>query len=168
MLIHETGHSLDLQGAYPDHPLSKSKAWLDAFAADSKVPDGYAQSRMIEDVAQSTVVAMYDLVVPGGVGKVQKHANEIWNQYFVIQKEASAAGNLLVPGGTCWRRFPNSPPVPVVDSNQRQGHNQRRALGRRRMCPCPRVLRRSPLRNTIQRKYAIIDDNNLCASVLAI
>ena len=115
VLIHETAHSLDLQFAFQDKPLSGSKTWNSSFAKDSKVPDGYAQTRMIEDVAQNTVVATYNLNVPGGFANVQPGWKAIYNQYSTVQTEASGAGNLLVPGGTCWQRMANSPPVQTSD-----------------------------------------------------
>ncbi|CAF9943195.1 MAG: hypothetical protein ALECFALPRED_010827 [Alectoria fallacina] len=42
VFIHETGHSLDLLGAYLDKPLSGSKRWLAQYARDSHVPDPYS------------------------------------------------------------------------------------------------------------------------------
>ena len=128
VLVHETGHSLDLLGAYSIDHLSTSQNWTDAMAKDSKVPDGYAQSNVREDVAQNTVVAAFDINVPGGFGKIQPKAGEIWNQYFLIEKEASIAGNLLNPGGKCGRRLTNSPPVPMVQPSHSSGPAHRRAL----------------------------------------
>ena len=127
VLIHETGHSLDLQGAYNNSPLSKSKAFNDAFAKDSNVPDGYAQTNMVENVAQNTMVAMYDLNVPGGLAKVQRNPNAIKNQYSFIQREASDAGNLLMPGGTCTLGLARRQPVWKRKFAIRGGPTKRRA-----------------------------------------
>ena len=113
VFIHETGHSLDLLGAYTDKPLSSSNYWLTQYADDSNVPDPYAQSNQVENVAQNTVVATFNENVPGGFDTVEKNGGAIFHQYATLQTEADAAdpGNILKPGGKCTRRLENSTPV---------------------------------------------------------
>ncbi|KAL8828956.1 MAG: hypothetical protein Q9170_006376 [Blastenia crenularia] len=113
--LHETGHSLDFQGAYNDGQLSNSQNWIDNYNQDPNVPDPYSQSNMVEDVAQNTVVAAYNVQVPGGYGSIEPNANNIFHQYATVQTWQRESGNLLVPGGTCWRRLENSETVPVDD-----------------------------------------------------
>ena len=119
VFIHETAHSLDLLGAYEQstNALSSSQAWLDNYAQDPNIPDGYAQSSMLEDVAQSSVVTAFNLNVPGGYGSVETNYEKIFHQYATIQTAQANAGNLLVPGGQCKSRLPNSSPVPQQSSS---------------------------------------------------
>ncbi|KAL2871414.1 uncharacterized protein BJX67DRAFT_377189 [Aspergillus lucknowensis] len=110
--LHETGHSLDLLGAYVEGgALSSSQEWLDAYNADSNVPDEYARSNQVENVAQNTVVAVYDKVNPGGFPGVQSNAGAIANQYQLVE---SKAGDQIVPGGTCDRHLANSDTVSMT------------------------------------------------------
>ena len=121
VFIHETAHSLDLLGAYPDNPLSNSTTWLAQYAKDSNVPDPYAQTNVFEDVAQNTVVATYDLNVPGGFRAVESNWSGVSHQFRLIEREQNKAGallvrggNLLDHGGVCERRLNNSQPVKVA------------------------------------------------------
>ena len=112
--IHETAHSLDLQGAYQQQPhVSESSAqnWLDNYAQDPNVPDTYSQTNMIEDVAQASVIAAFDTNVPGGYGSIEPRSYNIFHQYATIDTVQRNAGNLLKPGGSCTRRLANSAPV---------------------------------------------------------
>ena len=111
VFIHETGHSLDLLGAYPDKPLSSSSNWLSHYAKDSHVPDPYSQTNQLEDLAQNTVVAAYNLNVAGGFGAVEPKWREVYNQFHTIGDEQAKAGNMLVKGGVCRARLANSPVV---------------------------------------------------------
>lgn len=125
VFIHETGHSLDLLGAYPQKPLSSSKLWLKQYAKDSHVPDPYSQTDQVEDLAQNTVVAAYDLNVPGGFGTVEPRWREVFHQFHTIETEQMEAGNLLDSGGVCRRRLKNSKAVRV------EGNLTYAGLGRR-------------------------------------
>ena len=113
VFVHETGHSLDLLGAYKDKPLSSSSNWIDNYNQDSNVPDPYAQTNQIENVAQNTVVGTFNENIPGGFDTAESNARAIFHQYATLQTEADAAapGNLLRPGGMCTQRLTNSPVV---------------------------------------------------------
>lgn len=117
--IHEAAHSLDLIGAfYPDKPLSSSAKWINEYNQDSAVPDPYAQTNQVENVAQNAVVTTYERNVPGGFFGLNPNANKIFHQYATVdteQREADPA-RLLVPGGTCTGRLANSSPVPISGS----------------------------------------------------
>ncbi|KAL5043456.1 hypothetical protein BDW71DRAFT_188118 [Aspergillus fruticulosus] len=115
--LHETGHSLDLLGAYGDGALSSSQEWLDAYNADSNVPDNYARSNQVENVAQNTVVAVYDKNVPGGFPGVQGDYAKIQNQYTLVEDKA---GDQIIPGGTCDRHLENSETVPMSGSTAKR------------------------------------------------
>ncbi|KAL2815859.1 hypothetical protein BDW59DRAFT_166594 [Aspergillus cavernicola] len=104
VMIHEAAHGLDGFAAFGE-PLSTSETFLAAYDADTHVPDNYAQSSQAENVAQNTVVAVYDRNVPGGFPGVQPDYKGIFNQYTTIQ---DFAGDALIPGGTCNRHLENS------------------------------------------------------------
>ena len=114
VILHEVGHALDFF-AYPDPPLSSSKEWEDAYNADSKVPDSYSQKNIKEDLAQTTVVAAYDLLVPVGLATFpgNRDWSTIHHQYELIKKKQAEAGGLLLPGGTCSKRLRNANVVKI-------------------------------------------------------
>ncbi|KAL8772914.1 MAG: hypothetical protein Q9209_001934 [Squamulea sp. 1 TL-2023] len=115
--IHEAAHSLDLIGAfYPDKPLSSSAKWTSEYNLDSAVPDPYAQTNQVENVAQNTVVTTYERNVPGGFFGLNPNANRIFHQYATVDTEQRNAdpANLLVPGGVCTGRLANSSPVTIA------------------------------------------------------
>ncbi|KKK12048.1 hypothetical protein P175DRAFT_0521442 [Aspergillus ochraceoroseus IBT 24754] len=113
--IHESGHSLDLLGAYGE-VLSSSQTWLDNYNQDSNVPDNYARTNQVENVAQNTVVSVYDKVVPGGLGSVQPNWSKIFHQYATLEWKA---GDHIIPGGTCDRHLINSETVSMTSSQKR-------------------------------------------------
>ncbi|KAL4798403.1 hypothetical protein BDV19DRAFT_356946 [Aspergillus venezuelensis] len=121
--LHETGHSLDLLGAYGD-VLSSSTEWENAYNADSNVPDNYARSNQVENVAQNTVVGVYDTVVPGGFPGVQPNYANIENQYTLLKDKA---GNQIQPGGTCDRHLENSDTVSMSGSSSKRDVRMARA-----------------------------------------
>lgn len=115
--IHETAHSLDLLGAFsPDKPLSGSTKWTNEYNQDSAVPDPYAQTNQVENVAQNTVVTTYERNVPGGFFGLNPNANKIFHQYATVDTEQRETDprSLLVVGGSCTGRLANSSPVPVA------------------------------------------------------
>ena len=114
--LHELAHSLDLLGAFKDKPLSSSSNWSKNYNKDSNVPDPYAQTNQVENVAQNTVVTAYERNVPGGFWGIQPNADRIFYQYATVDTEQREAGKLLVKGGTCTSRLANSSPVPVSGS----------------------------------------------------
>lgn len=115
VFIHESGHSLDLLGSMDQDGahLSSSDTFQNAVAADSNVPDNYAGTNYIEDVAQNVVVAVYDRNVPNGFPGVQPNAAAIQNQYHAVE---NAAGDTLVPGGACDRHLQDSAPESITSS----------------------------------------------------
>ncbi|KAL4989483.1 hypothetical protein BDW68DRAFT_67172 [Aspergillus falconensis] len=107
VMIHESAHGLDGFAAFGES-FSSSAGFLAAYNADTHVPDDYARSSQAENVAQNTVVAVYDKNVPGGFPGVQERYTAILNQYSYIQDKA---GDALLPGGTCDRHLENSETV---------------------------------------------------------
>ncbi|KAL3474083.1 hypothetical protein BJX99DRAFT_248533 [Aspergillus californicus] len=122
--LHETGHSLDLLGAYGSEALSSMQEWLDAYNSDSNVPDDYARSNQVENVAQNTVVGIYDKVVPGGFPGVQSNYQNIQNQYTLLQDKA---GDQIIPGGTCDRHLENSDTVSASGSSTKRDSKKSRS-----------------------------------------
>ena len=91
--------------------LSASKEWIDAYNLDTAVPDGYAHSKMVEDVAQVSVVAAFDLNVPEGFRGAEPQWKSVKHQVGIVETKQREAGGLLIPGGRCVGRFPSSHPV---------------------------------------------------------
>ncbi|KAJ3496057.1 hypothetical protein NLG97_g2944 [Lecanicillium saksenae] len=124
VFAHETAHSLDLNGAYADHALSYSDRWWNEYDQDWQVPDPYSNSNGIEDVAQCTVVSVFDVNVPGGFPSVEPNWGGIEHQIHLIQAEARDAGegnSILIPGHNkeCTHRMPHSNPVPMNGNSKR-------------------------------------------------
>lgn len=115
VFIHENAHSLDPHAFDPElgDPFSDGQTWLDAYDADSAVPDSYAQSSQQENFAQQAVVAIFDNVVPDGLGTVQPNWQAIFNQYDTLRTNI---GDTIVPGGECANRLENSESVSMDDS----------------------------------------------------
>ncbi|KAL6237117.1 hypothetical protein BDW75DRAFT_238578 [Aspergillus navahoensis] len=112
VMVHESAHGLDGFAAFGES-FSSSDGFLAAYDADTHVPDNYARSSQAENVAQNTVVAVYNKNVPGGFPGVQEQYTAILNQYSYIQKKAGVA---LLPGGTCDRHLENSETVVLSPS----------------------------------------------------
>jgi hypothetical protein len=105
--VHESAHSLDWHAfdrSYGDR-FSDSQYWLDAYNIDKATTDTYGQTDQGENFAQMTVVAMYDLNVPGGIPSINSHTNDIYAQYNGIR---TLIPDILRPGGTCDRFFTSS------------------------------------------------------------
>ncbi|KAL2829044.1 hypothetical protein BJY01DRAFT_228166 [Aspergillus pseudoustus] len=113
VVIHESGHCLDGFAAFGE-VINTSEGFLAAYDADTHVPDDYARSSQAENVAQNTVVAVYDSNVPGGFPGIQPNYTAIENQYSYIKK---IGGDALIPGGTCNRHLENSETVPTTEVN---------------------------------------------------
>lgn len=114
--IHESGHALDLGGAYSNDGsfLSSSDDWLKYYNIDSEVVDGYAQSNQIENVAQNHILSSYNLNVPGGFGDFKSGWEKISHQYTLLdqRQHSKTAGDKLKPGGFCGKRITNDEIIP--------------------------------------------------------
>ena len=113
VFIHETAHSLDLLGAYTgtSDSFSDSSTWLRNYARDSHVPDPYSQVNQWENLAQNTVVAVYNLNVPGGFSGMESKWQGLRYQLSTIGTEQKREGGLLVKRGLCEKRLANSKAV---------------------------------------------------------
>ena len=101
------------------NPLSSSTNWLDNYNQDSNVPDPYAQTNQVENVAQNTVVDSFNLNVPGLFASVEPGWQKIFHQFATLQTSQREAGDLLVPGRTCTERLTSSAPVPQAEGSMR-------------------------------------------------
>lgn len=103
---------------------SSTQKWLENYNQDSAISDSYAQTSatiliardvkttvlipatdQAENFAQETVIALYDKVVPGGIGSVEPNWKAIFHQYATVQ---DALKDNLIPGGQCRNRFANA------------------------------------------------------------
>ncbi|KAL8730865.1 MAG: hypothetical protein Q9166_003792 [cf. Caloplaca sp. 2 TL-2023] len=117
VFLHETGHSLDAS-AYNEGKLSSSDHYHNEYNQDPNIPDPYSGATFAENVAQATVIAAYNAVVPGGYGTIEPRWGDVHHQYATVQTWQRESGNLLVPGGTCTERLPNSETVPLEKPNK--------------------------------------------------
>ncbi|KAJ2977475.1 hypothetical protein NQ176_g4347 [Zarea fungicola] len=102
---HEIGHTLDINAVTKGQDFSASPRWIAAYNQDQAISDDYAQTNQAENFAQETVIALFDKVVPGGIGTVEPNWNAIFHQYATAQ---DALGDNIIPGGRCRNRFPNA------------------------------------------------------------
>ncbi|KAL9088206.1 MAG: hypothetical protein Q9165_006333 [Trypethelium subeluteriae] len=115
VFVHETGHSLDLLGAYGSQ-LSSSDNWWDNYNQDPNVPDPYSQTNALEDVAQNTVVAVYNENVNGGYGGIEPKYENIFHQFatiITVARDNGEGNSIITPGENqqCSHRLTNSQPV---------------------------------------------------------
>ena len=122
VFIHETAHSLDLLGAYTgtNDSFSDSDTWLKNYARDSHVPDPYSQVNQWENLAQNTVVATYNLNVPGGFSGAEPNWEGLRHQLSTIGTEQKKEGDLLIQKGLCKKRLANSKAM------LKEGHSRNR------------------------------------------
>ncbi|PVI06799.1 hypothetical protein DM02DRAFT_609590 [Periconia macrospinosa] len=131
VILHETGHALDLEGAYNGEPLSSSDNFWNNYDQDSAVSDPYAATSMIENVAQNTVIAVFNENVEGQFAGVEKRSKDIFHQYATVIDRAIAYGkgnNFFKPGQNvkCTQRMPPSAGV-AVDGRRRDLQDRREA-----------------------------------------
>ncbi|KAI0835486.1 hypothetical protein F5Y06DRAFT_306235 [Hypoxylon sp. FL0890] len=113
ILVHEISHSLDshvfIPGVtQPDQDrLSDSQTWKDQFSQDSATVSEYARTLWTEDLAETGIIALYDIVVPGGADTLSKNSHDVYHQYSTYQKYY---GDLITPGKktNCTSRLMNS------------------------------------------------------------
>lgn len=123
VLAHEISHSIDFN-AFPQYgsPFSKTARWTDEYAKDTHTPNGYGRTNWLEDWAVTARVAFYDTNVPGGFAKIADNWQQIYHQYSTYEKYV---GDIIKPGGTCGKRFEDSPKV------KKDGSSAKRALKNR-------------------------------------
>jgi hypothetical protein len=105
MLIHEVGHCLDAELGRPTSPstvFSTTKPWLDAYTLDTVISDSYAQTSQQENLAQQTVIALFDVVVKGGLRTVQPSWTGLRHMFNTLQ---AFSGDILYPYGVCAGRL---------------------------------------------------------------
>ncbi|KAL3489786.1 hypothetical protein BJX62DRAFT_208341 [Aspergillus germanicus] len=100
--VHEVGHAVDRNINPSQGDYSSSQAWINEYNKDSYICDEYAKNNMAENFAQEVIVALFDKVVPGGIGTIVPNWNDIFHQYATVQ---AVMGDMLIPGGYCNRRF---------------------------------------------------------------
>ena len=80
------------------------------------MPDSYASTNSVEDVAQNTVVAVFNENVEGGFAGIEPGYESVNHQYYTLIDQAIRVGqgnNLFKPGmnAECTHRMPPSKPV---------------------------------------------------------
>lgn len=113
--MHEITHSMDTH-AFPDKsdpPFSEHVEWTGEYAKDTHSVTDYARVSWEEDMAESAMVALYDKIVPNGFGGLASNWKQVFHQYATYEYYFK---DIIQPGGTCEKRFDNSPPVPKSDN----------------------------------------------------
>ncbi|KAK5994164.1 Conidiation-specific protein 13 [Cladobotryum mycophilum] len=105
LFVHEIGHTMDNNVYHKGSDFSASQQWLNAYNQDSAISDDYARTNQAENVAQETVIALFNTIVPGGIRSVEPNAAAISHQYTALQ---NVLGDILHPGGQCQNRFQNA------------------------------------------------------------
>lgn len=127
VLAHEISHSIDFN-AFPQYgsPFSKTPLWTDEYAKDTNTPKAYGRKNWLEDFAVTARVAFYDVNVPGGFAKIADNWQQIYHQYSTYEKYV---GDIVKPGGTCGKRFPDSPKVKKDGSSRKRAIEARKTHG---------------------------------------
>jgi len=114
-LAHEIGHILDHYGfsdeertydnATVEYSFSHAELWKDAVLIDSGLPNEYGSSAWQEDFAEISRLAMYDLVMPGGLRRLNwKNTDALLHQ---LQTYEHFLGRKIFPSsGKCERHIP--------------------------------------------------------------
>lgn len=114
---HEVGHAVDF---YKNSVRSSgTSTFLNAINADTCVPDAYSNSNEIEDYTQVGVLAMYEIVNPGGLDPIGANWRCLLNQKIALDGFQRSD---MIPGGTCARRWANDVVVkmgPAVPGRKR-------------------------------------------------
>ncbi|KAI9159155.1 Lipase-like protein [Paramyrothecium foliicola] len=116
VMVHEAGHSLDSHGRrdITTSGFSSHAIWRDNYNQDSAVVSAYARTSWAENFAETAIIAVYDKVVPGGIGGIQPNWNAIFHQYATLQ---GFMGNAIIPRSKakCTTRLQNSQTVAMRD-----------------------------------------------------
>ncbi|KLU84636.1 hypothetical protein MAPG_03676 [Magnaporthiopsis poae ATCC 64411] len=120
--LHEIAHTVDFAAAYAvSGQLQSDPIWLNAYNADSAVPDNYARTNQVENVAQFPGLALFDQLVAGGLRSIEPNVDRIGNQLSVLKDQAARGdygGDILNTRNTCSARWPNSPAVPAGSTSR--------------------------------------------------
>lgn len=117
VVMHETGHAVDAYCGYnvPGHQnFSSTPEWEEAAKKDPKVATFHATSNLSEDLAETTVLAAYDVNVPGGIQGALEEWQDVHTQYTTVQKHL---GDKLKSGGRCTMRLTDSAMVRVGETH---------------------------------------------------
>ena len=88
LIIHETSHVLDVN-AYGIAWFSLSSEWKAAYDLDPDVPDDYSLSHMVEDFAQVSVLATYEINL--GMSLVHAQLDSIRKQVNLVEEKQKQA-----------------------------------------------------------------------------
>ncbi|KAH7106131.1 hypothetical protein BKA62DRAFT_668832 [Auriculariales sp. MPI-PUGE-AT-0066] len=136
---HEVGHLVD---AYNNgFSANESPAFRAAVAADTCVPDDYSNSSFAEDYTQVSVLALYDIVAPGGLNSTGANWSCLANQKAAVD---TLQRNAMTFGGKCDRRWSDSP---SVEAQLRRG--RRTAMPRGELDPPPYRSDRTFFKNIV-------------------
>ncbi|KAI1204870.1 uncharacterized protein F4807DRAFT_454352 [Annulohypoxylon truncatum] len=114
VLAHEMSHSIDahieVPGVTPSGKggLSSSKRWAEQYALDNATVSDYARTLWAENLAETGIIALYNIVVPNGVANLQHNSpRQVFHQYATY---TTYYRDIITPGKnqTCKQRVPDS------------------------------------------------------------
>ncbi|KAI1392505.1 uncharacterized protein F4822DRAFT_131340 [Hypoxylon trugodes] len=116
IFAHEMSHSLDSHVPVPGVTLeghgglSISQRWADQFRMDTATVSDYARSAWQENLAENGPIALYNIVVPGGIFSLESNATQVFHQFATY---TTYYRDIITPGGkkNCTGRLPDSPLV---------------------------------------------------------
>ncbi|KAI1104033.1 hypothetical protein F4804DRAFT_352504 [Jackrogersella minutella] len=122
IFAHEISHSLDshVEAPHVTKPgqggLSISLYWAQQFILDDATISEYARTQWSENLAETGIIALYNMVVPGGVFNLKTDPRHVFHQFATYQ---TYYGDLITPGSKmkCNMRLPDSKVVVWNDTN---------------------------------------------------
>ncbi|KAH8895567.1 hypothetical protein GQ53DRAFT_820390 [Thozetella sp. PMI_491] len=130
--IHEATHAVDWSQQFAvDGQLSTKPVWINAYNADSAVPDDYARNTQQENLAQQTGLLMFNRWVSGGVAGTGKTGfNRLSHQQTVVSNQGANGkyGGIYKLGVQCTNRKANGG-FSQLPPKRRSTGAMRRAVG---------------------------------------
>ncbi|KAF2195647.1 hypothetical protein K469DRAFT_744161 [Zopfia rhizophila CBS 207.26] len=114
-IVASVAHSVDIHGFPVIGPFHNTQEWLDAYNKDSAVCNNIAAIDQVNNVAQTTVVALFDTV--DSIKTLYPNSKAIANQYTTIQSKVHPGVFNIKLGAKCSERLPNSLVVPSPDED---------------------------------------------------
>ncbi|KAI1460157.1 hypothetical protein F4805DRAFT_17353 [Annulohypoxylon moriforme] len=114
VIAHEMSHSIDahvqIPGITPPGKggLSQSQRWAEQYALDNATVSPYARTMWRENLAETGIIALYNIVVPNGVANLRQNSpSEIFHQYATY---TTYYRDIITPkkDQRCTRRVPDS------------------------------------------------------------
>ncbi|KAI2472217.1 hypothetical protein F4781DRAFT_438438 [Annulohypoxylon bovei var. microspora] len=113
VIAHEISHSLDSHVAIPNVTppgkggLSTSKRWAEQYGLDNATVSDYARTMWPENLAETGIIALYNIVVPNGVANLKNDPHRVFHQFATY---TTYYRDIMTPRNkpSCTHRLPDS------------------------------------------------------------